>query len=188
VVRIAGRGPGAASATPWHFTGVHVMSPAVFDFMAPAGEEDINRGVYPRMMDKGLVIRGEVVSAPWSDLGTPARYLAAHGALLSERIPMSAFVGASPFEGLTRRAGLWVCNGAQVLGDVHGPAFVESGAFIAPGARLEGGVSVGARSRVSEGARVARSAIFADTTVAAGETLADAIAWEDRRLAASHAA
>ena len=46
------RRPGAGSApgcAAWHFTGVHVMSPRVFEFMTPEGPEDINHDVYPRL-------------------------------------------------------------------------------------------------------------------------------------------
>src|SRR5690606_33587472 len=97
--RIAGQGPGGERLSPWHFSGVHVMSPAVFDFMSPDGAEDINREVYVRMMEEGLWIRGHLVQAYWSDLGTPARYLAAQTDLLFGQVPASAFPEAWPFTG-----------------------------------------------------------------------------------------
>src|SRR5919197_314256 len=52
VRRIAGRfGPGGERLAPWHFTGVHVLSPALLDEVASAPFElDVNRHVYPRLM------------------------------------------------------------------------------------------------------------------------------------------
>ncbi len=68
--RIAGKGVEARQLEPWHFTGVHILNPEIFDFMSRTGPEDINREVYPRALQQGKVIRGQVVSGYWSDLGT----------------------------------------------------------------------------------------------------------------------
>jgi mannose-1-phosphate guanylyltransferase len=183
IVRIAGRGPGAPGATPWHFTGVHVLSPQVFDFISPSGPEDINRDVYPRMLQAGLVIRAAVQRAPWSDLGTPARYLGAQRALLRGEFPVEAFPGASPFEGKSRQGEVWLGRGARVdAADVRGPGVIDEGAAVDAGARLEGDVYVGALARVGAGARLTRCAVLEDGVIAPGETLIDAIAWEGRRL------
>src|SRR5262249_38817478 len=65
VRRVSGVGTAAPGLTPWHFSGVHVLSPAAFAAMRPSGPEDINREVYPRLFGTGAV-RGVVVEAPWS--------------------------------------------------------------------------------------------------------------------------
>ena len=81
VRRIAGRGPGGNSLRPWHFTGVHLLSPRIFSAMAESGPEDINRDVYPRLLAQGELVRGAVVQAAWRDVGTAEGYLQAqHGA------------------------------------------------------------------------------------------------------------
>jgi mannose-1-phosphate guanylyltransferase len=183
VVRIAGRGPGEPGATPWHFTGVHVLSPQVFDFMSADGPEDINRDVYPRMLQAGLSIRAAVQRAAWSDLGTPGRYLRAQRALLHGEFPLEAFPAASPFDGKTRRGEIWLGRGGRVdAADARGPAMVDEDAMIEAGARIEGDVYVGAGSRIGAGAAVSGSAVLAQTAVAEGESLVGAIAWGDRRL------
>jgi mannose-1-phosphate guanylyltransferase len=138
VVRIAGRGPGAVGATPWHFTGVHVLSPRVFDFLSPEGPEDINHHVYPRMLQAGLSIRAAVQRAPWSDLGTPARYLAAQRGLLRDLpapvlvepdalVDPSATVGDDVYVGSRARVGA----GARLT-----RCAVLADAVIAPGEAL----------------------------------------------------
>ena len=173
--RIAGHGPGGADLSPWHFTGVHVISPAVFDFMSPHGEEDINRGVYVRMIEAGKVVRGQVVDAPWSDLGTPARYLATQQDLLYGRVPGDAFPGASPFQ----------ANGARVRGEgivppalVDGAARVGVGAVIGPGAYVSGDAAIGAR------ARLMRCTVLGETLIEPGEEVSDVIAWGPHRIPA----
>jgi len=183
VVRIAGRGPGAAGASPWHFTGVHVMSPAAFDFMSPSGEEDINRVVYPKMMAQGLLVRAAKVQAYWSDLGTPARYLATQRDLLAGQVPLDAFPGASPFEGTTRQGNAWWREpGSAPTRAIAGPAFIDRGALLEAGVQIGGSVYVGERARVGQGARLNRAAVLEGAQVNPGEELVDAIAWGDRRL------
>jgi len=73
VRRLAGHGPGGERLAPWHFSGVHVMSPEIFQFMASQGEEDSVRQVYPRALAAGRTLHGHVTQGYWSDLGTPSR-------------------------------------------------------------------------------------------------------------------
>src|SRR5262249_42660685 len=57
--RIAGGGAShVRPLQPYHFTGVHVLSPDIFDLMLESGPEDINRDVYPGAIEKGLLLRG----------------------------------------------------------------------------------------------------------------------------------
>jgi mannose-1-phosphate guanylyltransferase len=74
VRRIAGAfGPGGEGLVPWHFSGVHVLSPAILDRVpAEPFECDVNRHVYPPLMRSGA-IRGLAVDGYWNDLGTPVR-------------------------------------------------------------------------------------------------------------------
>jgi len=184
VRKIAGHGPGGDRLSPWHFTGVHVMSPAVLDAMSPAGPEDINRQVYPRLLERGLRVHGAVVRAYWSDLGTPSRYLAAQRDLLFGQVPTERFPGASPFDGAARAGNAWARAGAAVEGGVAGPALFDEGCSVARGASIGSAVYVGPRAEVAEGARLNRVAVMEDTRIAAGEELVEAIAWGAERIPA----
>lgn len=186
ILRIAGHGPGGGALSPWHFSGVHVMSPAVFDFMAPEGEEDINRSVYVRMIEEGLQLRGHITQAYWSDLGTPSRYLAAQTDLLYGQVPMKAFPGANPFDATEREGRMsWRHPTASVNGaGVVGPAFIDRGARLAPSVRIAAGAYVGTDARVGENARLGRCAILEGTEIAEGEELSDVIAWREHRIPA----
>ncbi len=187
VRRIAGHGPGGEGLTSWHFTGVHVMTPAVFDFMAREGEEDINRAVYPRMIHQGLIVRGHVAPGWWSDVGTPGRYLAAQRDVLSGEVDLGAFPGASPFEHSQRVGEAWLAPGAQLDhgAAVEGASFVDRGARVDADARIGASVYVGPGVHVGGGVKLERAAVLEDTSLTPGESLADAIAWQAHRIPAT---
>jgi len=184
VRRIAGHGPGGGSLSSWHFSGVHVMSPAVLDCMSEGRPEDINREVYPRMLERGLRIHGAVVNAYWSDLGTPSRYLAAQRDLLFGQVPLDLFGDASPFRGAARSGNAWLREGARVEGGVVGPAFFDRGCLVERGASVGSAVYVGTRATVAAGARLNRAVVLEDTHLGAGEELVEAIAWGTERIPA----
>jgi mannose-1-phosphate guanylyltransferase len=181
VRRIAGHGPGGALLTPWHFTGVHVMSPSVFEFMAPTGPEDINRNVYVRMMERGLEIRGHVLDASqgyWSDLGTPARYAATHQALLAGQVPLAAFGTRHPFAEHPRTSEQhWKHASAHIADDVitGGPAFFGEQCVVEEQVTLGTSVSVGRFSVIGRGARLNRVAVLEGANVEPGAVLTDCI-------------
>src|SRR5512137_2960997 len=89
VRRIAGLGPGGDALVPLHFTGVHVLSPALLDHV-PARPHacDVNRRVHVPLLAGGQV-RGVVATGYWNDLGTPDRYLAANLDVLDGRLALS---------------------------------------------------------------------------------------------------
>ena len=164
VQRIGRPGPAPLpGCTAWHFSGVHLLSPRVFEVMAPEGPEDINHDVYPRLFGEGAV-RGVVVNVPWSDLGSPATYLEAQSDLLAGRIadPLGT---DSPIAGRTERAPL-----------------VEPGARVHPDAELAPDVFVAAGVEVPSGARVRRSALLAGAAVQPGETVEGEIRWSGRAV------
>ena len=185
VRRIAGKGPGGDKLSNWHFTGVHVMTPAVFDFMAASGAEDINRDVYVRMMEKGLTVAGHVLPSKdvyWSDLGTPQRYAATHQHLLFGQVPLAAFGDRSPLAGHPRGAGnFWQHPSAQVDADVKvaGPAFFGEGCVVEAGVRLGAAVSIGRQARVGAGARLNRVAVLEGAVVPPGVQWSDVIVSPD---------
>ena len=188
VRRITGRGPGGDALTPWHFTGVHVMSPRVFDFMAPEGPEDINRDVYIRLLEAGLTLHGEVVRGYWSDLGTPGRYLATVRDVLEGRVPLEPLGPAGSPLGAARQQspGVWAHPDAQPgAARLEGPAFLADGCRLGEAARIGHAVVVGTRAQVGAGAQLERTVVFDDTQVGEGEALTDTLAWGAHRIPAS---
>jgi mannose-1-phosphate guanylyltransferase len=187
VRRIAGRfGPGGEALTPWHFTGVHVVAPALLDRVpGEPFELDVNRHVYPLLMAEGLV-RAHVAGGYWNDLGAPERYLAANRDLLAGRVPLDRFPGADPYAGLDRRGpGVHVARSARVEpgAALHPPVLVCDGASISAGAVAGPEAVVGPRCRVAAGARVARAVLWEGASLAPGEEVVESIA--DRRCRVS---
>ncbi|QSQ17288.1 sugar phosphate nucleotidyltransferase [Myxococcus landrumensis] len=186
VRRIAGKGLGGEGLMPWHFTGVHVMSPRVFDFMSPQGAEDIFREVFARAMEAGQVVRGVRVDGYWSDLGTPSRYLATVRDVLAGRVRLEWLGADSPLAGTVRGPGTsWAHPDAHVCGaTVEGPAYFGRGARVADGAFVGTSVSLGTGAKVSPGARLQSTAVFEQTEIASGETLTEVLAWREHRIPA----
>ncbi len=164
-VRRIGRANPAAlpGCTAWHFSGVHLLSAAAFAAMGREGPEDINHDVYPRLFGAGAV-RGILVDAPWSDLGSPATYLEAQSDLLLGHGP-DPLGTDSPLTGRT---------GTEPL--------VEPGAHVHPSADLAPDVFVAAGVEVPPGARLRRSALLPGAAVAPGESVVDEIRWAGGRL------
>ncbi len=178
VRRIAGHGPGGDRLTPWHFTGVHVMSPAVFDFMAAHGPEDINRDVYPRMLAKGLRIHGHRVDLTthyWSDLGTPQRYFATHRDLLFGQVGLAPFGDASPLK--TRGTGNWWADPTAQLGNLRGagPAWFGAGCTLERDVTVGAAVSIGPGATVRAGAKLNRTVVFDGADVAGDRLYEDCL-------------
>jgi mannose-1-phosphate guanylyltransferase len=162
VRRIAGAyGPGGAALTPWHFSGVHVLSPELLAQVPAAPFEcDVNRHVYPPLMASGAV-RGRVVQGYWNDLGAPARYLEAHRDVLLGRVPLRRFAAADPLA--TSRE---LSPGVRAAADAR----------IDPAAKLMAPAFIGARCTVPAGATVSDAVLWEGTALAPGETLQHAIA------------
>ena len=75
VLRIAGR-PGPETGRPrYHFTGIHILDPKIFCEIPADVKSEINREIYPRLIEKGARISGYVHAGFWRELGTPQRYL-----------------------------------------------------------------------------------------------------------------
>ncbi len=186
VRRIAGSfGPGGEGLAPRHFSGVHVLSPAILDRVPGAPFElDVNRHVYPPLMPSGAV-RGLALGGYWNDLGTPARYLAANLDALRGKVPLGRFAAADPFAGTREIApGVRAAAGARIDAGARlvGPALVLEAARVEAGAEVGPEAVVGAGSVVSRGALVRRAVLWDGTRIGPGERVDGAIASGTARL------
>lgn len=114
--------------------GTYVLDSEVLE-MIPAGvEHSFERGVFPRLVDKGLF--GYQNSSYWLDIGTPEKYLRAHYDILEKNVEtsVSACLGDD-----------FVCLQGEVT--------------LEPGAKLVPPVVIGEGAVIRAGARVGRMAV-----------------------------
>lgn len=166
VRRIAGHGDaGERRLTSWHFSGAHIMSPEVFEFMSPSGAEDINREVYIRMIAGGRRVMGHVMRTfgYWSDLGSPERYCATHRDILSGQV--------KDFISEPKTAMNYWAHSTADLADVRvsGPAWFGENVKLGKGVHIGAFVSVGAGVQIGEGTRLNRCIVLDGATVPGGE-------------------
>ncbi len=92
---------------PHVFTGVHVLSPECLQTLPTSG--CIVREGYAPWLNAGCHVGAWVSHEPWEDLGTPRRYLAAHGRHDGTRVHAEAQVHPD-----AELDGTWVGAGAKV--------------------------------------------------------------------------
>lgn len=144
--------PGTAT-----FSGLHLVSPRVLDYLPTTGEASII-AAYARAMQSGERVAGVIVpDSYWADIGTPESYLAAHADIvvrarkgLAGRRFLSSLPCPSP-----SKPGTFLCTGRDVTiaptaqvantviwdGAVIAPRAIVSDAVIADGAVVRGTVS-----------------------------------------------
>jgi len=74
-------GPPGPGLRGFMFPGLHVLEPAVFDFMGPEPVFSITRETYPRMLSAGASLFGFVTPARWVNIDTPEALAASDQAL-----------------------------------------------------------------------------------------------------------
>lgn len=143
VRRIAGQGEaGDEELEPRLFTGIHFLSPFVFDWL-PEGFSCINRQGHLRWIAEGKKVRALLARGRWSDVGTPERYVEANLDLL---------------------------HGRYRLPEAReGSAIIEPNATVGEGATLTPPYYVGRGAVVRSGASVGPDAVLLEEAVVEGE-------------------
>jgi mannose-1-phosphate guanylyltransferase len=131
------------------FEGIHVLEPAIFDFLPREGFSGIIEQGYAGMLSKGLPVAAYVDSDPWFDLGTPASYLLANREVLSGR----AVFPQVPLDPLLN--GVLLGQGVSIGSDV----------------RLGPEVAVGENCILRDGAALARSVLWPGSEIKLDEHL-----------------
>lgn len=141
------------------FCGVHVLEPILFEHLPDNGFACVNDQGYAGMLAAGLDVGAFWYDGPWFDLGTPARYLEASGAVLS---------------GLARLPG---------FEPPAGGVLIDPDARVDPTARLGPEVSVGPGCQVGADARLSRAVLWPGAKVERGARIESAIVTPDHTVA-----
>jgi mannose-1-phosphate guanylyltransferase len=126
--------------------GAYVLEASVLDLIEDGRAVSIERETFPSLVGAGLYALRQ--PGYWSDVGTPASYIAAHHDLLAGRI-RSRLPGLMP-------GARWIDDGATVSTEavLEAPCHVASGAVVAAGVHVGGGSSVALGAEIEEGARL----------------------------------
>jgi NDP-sugar pyrophosphorylase family protein len=169
VRRIAGR-PGSETGKPrYHFIGIHILEPRIFDAIPPGAKSEINREVYPRLISAGETIAGFVYEGFWRELGNPRRYLEGSLDLLS--LGDSGYLQPARIrEGIFSRTSLGSLQGSIRPPFLAGSEVRTEAGSLAEGAVLGNGVvleshSIARRSVLWEGAKVEKQALLSECIV-----------------------
>jgi len=169
VTAIGGSGSGEALM----FSGVHALTPAVFERLPDRDVSGMTEDFYLPVLERGdREIAGVVDDGLWFDVGSPRRYLVASRELTAAMaccelpVPPGSIVGADASV---------VADDARVEGRISksvigARAFVEGGALVVDSALWEGAV-------IGSGARVDISIVGSGVHVPAGAVLINALIW-----------
>jgi mannose-1-phosphate guanylyltransferase len=154
VTRIPANGSPRPGAAFFHFTGVHVLEPEIFDYLPSRGPAGIVRDAYRALLAAGRPLAAHQDAGAWRDLGTPQTYLEAN-LEAADDFPLGRFADL-PFEG-ERRPGCWIGKDAHIAGTVQRSV-------------------VGAGAKVPAGSELVDSLVWPGTELRPGETLHRTIA------------
>ncbi len=146
--------------------GAYVIEKEVLSLIEPDKNTSWEREIFPQLIDDGLF--GYEADGYWLDIGTPDRYLEAVEDILSGRVK----TGVS---GRLDSNGRLVEPGAEMNGEVRGPAIIESGAKVASDASIGPSVVLGVNVTVASGSVIERSVVLEGAEIEANTRVRDAI-------------
>ncbi len=125
-------------------TGIYVLEPGIFDFIAEGKPVDFSSDVFPALLDAGHAVYGKVLDGYWEDVGTLDAYSQAHQDVLDGRVEVT-------IDGFRLGEGIWLGEGAEVdpAARVDGPAIIGDYCRIEAGAHLRSYTVLGANVLVA---------------------------------------
>jgi mannose-1-phosphate guanylyltransferase/phosphomannomutase len=135
-------------------TGIYVMEPEAFDYVAAGESVDWSGDVFPQLLKEGKPIYGYVAKGYWEDVGTHESYLKAQADVLTGQVDVE-------IDGFEMSPGVWVAEGAEVDPDavLKGPLYVGDYAKVEAGAELREHTVLGSNVVVKSGAFLHRAVI-----------------------------
>lgn len=135
-------------------TGIFVLEPEIFDFIAADRAVDFSGEVFPKLLKDGRPLFGAVLDGYWEDVGNLEAYLGAHRDILDGKVKVD-------IPGFELSHGVWLGEGVEI----HPEAVVTGPAVIGDNCRIEQGASIGEYTvlgtnvRVRQDARLERSVV-----------------------------
>jgi len=171
IVRIAGnpRGDSDPHVSRYHFSGIHIIEPDLFDKIPAQGKAEINRVIYPGLLQSGAAIRAFVHTGFWRELGNPSLYLEGSMALLREgKDPSLASLRTSDGIYLDR------VTLPKIL-TIEPPVIVGRGTTIGNKTSLLAGVILGKQTIIGKGCSLRSTVVWDGARIGDGSSLSDCI-------------
>ena len=147
---------------PCHFVGMHIMEPDILSLL-PAGASDINRDVYPSLIEMGAPVYAFHTSFTWFDLGTPQRFLNAFEVLAGTESEDSLIINdhSTVSAKMEFAPPLEICSGAEIgCNCAVGRSIIMKNAVVGDNCRIENSI-VGQDTVISPGSEL-RNAMVAN--------------------------
>ncbi len=147
-------------------TGIYVMEPEVFSYVAPDTPVDWSHDVFPRLLAEGKPIYGYVAEGYWEDVGTHESYLRAQADVLLGKV-------AVEIDGFEVSPGVWIAEGAEVdpSAKLLGPCYIGDYAKVEAGAEIREFSVIGSNVVVKSGAFLHRAVVHDNVFVGPGSNL-----------------
>ncbi len=145
-------------------TGVFVLEPEIFDYIAPDRAVDFSSEVFPALLADGKPLYGAVGEGYWEDVGNLESYVRAHADILDRRV----IVGIDGFE---QSESLFIGDNVKV----HPDAEVIGPGVIGDNCRIEAGVRIGPYSVLGDNVRVRAKANLERVVVADNAYLGESV-------------
>jgi len=147
-------------------TGIFVLEPEIFDYIAPDRSVDFSGEVFPKLLSDGRPLYGAIAEGYWEDVGTLEAYLGAHKDILDAKVVVD-------IDGFEVTDGVWLGEGAYVSPE----AVITGPAVIGPNCHIEGDTHVGpyvvlgTNVRVRAGSALERTVVNDNTYIGEGTRL-----------------
>ena len=147
-------------------TGIYVMEPEVFSYVAAGEAVDWSGEVFPALLAAGAPVYGYVAAGYWEDVGTHDSYRRAQADVLNRAVDVD-------IDGFEVAPGIWVGEGADVDVDavLKGPLCIGKYAKVEAGAELREYTVLGSNVVVKGGAFLHRAVVHDNVFIGAQANL-----------------
>jgi mannose-1-phosphate guanylyltransferase len=162
--------PRAEAPSHWINAGTYVLEPEVLEHI-PAGQHYMfEKGLFPRILERGLPVYGYPYNGYWLDMGTPQKYFGVNVDMLYARL-------RSPIAGSPGPGGVEYGDDVTVdpAASVTAPALISGGGRIGRGARVTGPAIIGRDCRIGAGASIENTILWDGVSIGAGARLSRCI-------------
>jgi len=166
VVSIAGRGrkpgPRVAEIESYTFCGIHILEPTILDLIPPGVKYEINREVYPALMQGGGLVNSYVHRGHWFEMGTPRLYLEGNLALLAAASdPATAAKADASLLAMKKSDGVFLENvSLPASTTAAAPYLIGKAMAMGEHCSMQGGVIIGRQVRIGSNCAIRSSLIW----------------------------